>query len=72
MKSIMTNQHESILNFLKKLSVIDYKYRLLEKDKEQFDIFSALQKENDEVRLHSRFLSVLLSPESRHGKKNTF
>jgi hypothetical protein len=32
----------------------------------------ALQKENDEVRLHSRFISVLPSPISRHGQIFTF
>lgn len=63
---------ESINNFLSKLSVIDYKYRLLEKDKEQFNIFTALHKERDEVRLHSRFISVLLSTESRHNKNDAF
>lgn len=68
----MSINSDAIINFLNKLSVIDYKYRLLEKDKEQFNIFSALHKANDEVRLHSRFLSVLLSPESRHNKKLTF
>ncbi|AEA43008.1 PD-(D/E)XK nuclease family protein [Fluviicola taffensis] len=68
----MNQYNEVVLNFLNKLSVIDYKYRLLEKDKEEFNIFSALHKENDEVRLHSRFLSVLLSPESKHNKKDMF
>lgn len=68
----MIETKEKVVNFLNKLSVIDYKYRLLEKDKEQFNIFSALHKENDEVRLHSRFISVLLSPESRHNRKDTF
>lgn len=63
---------ESINIFLSKLSVLDYKYRLHEKDKEQFNIFTALHKERDEVRLHSRFISVLLSPESRHNKNDTF
>lgn len=63
---------ESINIFLSKLSVLDYKYRLLEKDKEQFNIFTALHKERDEVRLHSRFISVLLSPESSHNKNDTF
>jgi hypothetical protein len=63
---------EAVNNFLSKLSVLDYKYRLLEKDKEQFNIFTALHKERDEVRLHSRFISVLLSPESKHNKNHTF
>lgn len=68
----MNFNSELITNFLSKLSVLDYKFRLLEKDKEQFNIFTVLHKERDEVRLHSRFLSVLLSPESRHKKHDTF
>lgn len=59
-------------NFLSKLSVINYKYRTLDDHKEQFNIFTALHKDNDEVKLHSRFISVLLSPESKHKKKETF
>lgn len=59
-------------NFLSKLSVIDYKYRTLDENKEQFNIFTALHKENDEVKLYSRFISVLLSPESRHKKDDLF
>ncbi|MFV0538330.1 MAG: PD-(D/E)XK nuclease family protein [Dysgonomonas sp.] len=58
--------------FLSKLSVIDYKYKTLDKSKEQFNIFTALHKENDEVRLYSRFISVLLSPESRHKRNDLF
>jgi hypothetical protein len=61
-----------IQNFLAKLSVIEYKYRTLEAEKEQFNIFTALHKERDEVKLHSRFISVLLSPASTHRKKDIF
>lgn len=59
-------------NFLSKLSVIEYKYRILGSNEEQFNIFTALHKQNDEVRLHSRFLSVLLSPISKHKKGGIF
>lgn len=59
-------------NFLSKLSVIEYKYRILDSKEEQFNIFTALHKQNDEVRLHSRFISVLLSPISKHNKKEVF
>lgn len=38
----MKYQEDLIQNFLSKLSVLDYKFRLLEKDKEEFNIFSAL------------------------------
>ena len=62
---------ENLNDLLSKMSVIEYKYRALEESKEQFNIFTALHKENDERRLHSRFISVLLSPKSSH-KKNIF
>lgn len=61
-----------IQSFLSKLSVIESKYRTLDDSKEQFNIFKALHKENDEENLHSRFLSVLLSPKSSHKKGNVF
>jgi len=59
-------------NLLSKLSVIEYKYHILDSNEEQFNIFTALHKQNDEVRLHSRFLSVLLSPISKHKNGDTF
>ncbi len=59
-------------NFLSKLSVIEYKYQILDSNEEQFNIFTTLHKQNDEVRLHSRFLSVLLSPISKHKNGDTF
>lgn len=44
-----------------------------EKQQEQkFNIFSALHQENDEVRLHSRFIAYLLNPEGNHGMGNKF
>lgn len=58
--------------FLSQLSVLEYKYHILESYDEQFNIFSALHRVNDEVRLHSRFISVLLSPLSRHKKNDQF
>lgn len=66
----LVNEREQ--NFLSKLSVINYKYRTLDENNEQFNIFTALHKENDEVRLYSRFISVLLSPESRHKRNDLF
>lgn len=44
-----------------------------EKQQEQkFNIFSALHQENDEVRLHSRFIAYLLNPVGNHGMGNKF
>jgi hypothetical protein len=38
----------------------------------RFNIFTALHKEHDEVNLHSRFISYLLSSESGHGMSSFF
>lgn len=43
-----------------------------EKEKNRFNVFTALYKHNEEVRLHSRFISYLLSPISGHDMKDVF
>jgi len=45
---------------------------MLEDRDEKFNIFSALHKDHDERRLHSRFISVLLQPKGRHGNSIRF
>lgn len=62
----------NIQHFLSKLSLVDEKYRLKDSEKEQFNIFAALHKTRAEVELHSRFISVLLSPLSSHKRKDLF
>ncbi len=44
----------------------------IERDKDRFNVFTALHKERDEVNLHSRTISYLLSPTSGHGMGTTF
>ena len=61
-----------IQSFLSKLSILEYKYKLKESNEEQFNIFTALYKNNDEVKLYSRFISVLLSPKGSHNNKSLF
>jgi PD-(D/E)XK nuclease superfamily len=39
---------------------------------EKFNIFSILHKENEEKRLHSRFIAALLDPEGSHGMRYKF
>ncbi|WP_088656312.1 PDDEXK-like family protein [Geofilum rhodophaeum] len=58
--------------FLKELSIIRKKYQAIADREEKFNIFSALHKTHDERRLHSRFISVLLQPNGRHGHKTNF
>ncbi|MFT7680902.1 MAG: hypothetical protein ACI935_000335 [Moritella dasanensis] len=40
--------------------------------KPQFNLFSVLRSESDEVRLHSRFLGEILNPAGTHGHKDKF
>ena len=57
--------------FLNKIKPIKNKYDQ-EREKNRFNIFTALHKGHDEVRLHSRFISYLLSPNSGHGLEDLF
>lgn len=41
-------------------------YQALLAEPEHYNLFSVLRSKNDEVRLHSRFLTDLLNPEGRH------
>jgi len=43
-----------------------------QRNKDRFNVFTALHKEYDEVNLHSRFISYLLSQESGHGMEGAF
>lgn len=60
---------ESLLNKLKAVYKTHEENR---KSGEQFNIFSSLYKPSEEVRLHSRFLSVLLQPKGSHGFEDCF
>jgi hypothetical protein len=54
--------------FLQELNIIRKKYEEKELQKEQFNVFTILRDESDEVKLHSRFISSLLS----YKKKNEY
>lgn len=58
--------------FLKELEIIRKEFKMLSDREEKFNIFTALHKEHDERRLHSRFISVLLQPKGKHGQKELF
>ncbi|WP_045409770.1 PD-(D/E)XK nuclease family protein, partial [Vibrio jasicida] len=58
---------------LKKISLINLKYeKLQEINESNFNVFSILRKENDEVALHSRFIGELLNPKGTHNQASTF
>lgn len=51
---------------LRDMNIIRKKYDEIEKNKDDFNVFSVLRKDSDEVYLHSRFLSALLDPNGPH------
>lgn len=60
-------------DLLKHISLINLKYEKLQETKgNDFNIFSILRKENDEVALHSRFIGELLNPDGTHSKGFVF
>jgi hypothetical protein len=64
------NTINQLLNEIKTISE-SYK-RVAEATGENFNIFSVLQMESDEVKTHSRFLAELLNPKGSHGQKDVF
>lgn len=60
-------------NFMAQLKEIESRYKAEKEYAEnKFNIFSALHKKHDEKYLHSRFISYLLSPTSKHGMGTIF
>lgn len=53
-------------------TIFDSYKRVAEATGENFNIFSILQVESDEVGTHSRFIAELLSRKGRHGQKEKF
>jgi hypothetical protein len=64
----------NIINqLLNEIQTISESYkRVAEATGENFNIFSVLQMERNEVRTHSRFLAELLNPKGNHGQKDVF
>ena len=52
---------------LERINVLRDKIVTRNADKETFNIFTCLRKYNDEVKLHSRFISSLIDPHGYHG-----
>lgn len=64
---------EAIKHLLGKLGVIAFKYQKInEQNNDNFNIFSLLRNDRDEVNLHSRFISELLNKNGTHGKGAVF
>ena len=64
---------DTINQLLNEIQTISESYkRVAEATGENFNIFSVLQMERNEVKTHSRFLAELLNPKGSHGQKDVF
>lgn len=67
------SEYASMNQLLNEVQTISKTYnRIAEATGENFNIFSTLEVESDEVRTHSRFLAELLDPKGSHGQKDEF
>lgn len=57
---------KNIKYLLRDINIVRKKYEEREKNEDNFNMFTILRKESDEVYLHSRFLSALLDPNGSH------
>jgi len=63
----------SLQFLIKQIEIIEYKYQKInEQSVDNFNIFSILRQEKDEVNLHSRFIYELLNPKGSHNQGDTF
>ncbi|MEL1242363.1 PD-(D/E)XK nuclease family protein [Flavobacterium flavipallidum] len=62
---------QNLENLLASIKDVKIKYDN-ENEKNKFNVFDALHKRTDEVNLHSRFISYLICPKSKHGQKKFF
>lgn len=57
---------KNIQYLLRDINIVRKKFEEKEKNEDNFNMFTILRKESDEVYLHSRFLSALLDPNGPH------
>jgi len=63
----------SLQFLIKQIEIIEYKYQKINENSiENFNIFSILRRENDEVNLHSRFIYELFNPKGLHPQRDIF
>lgn len=65
--------NEPLITIIDKIQTINKEEAELQKNKGgDFNIFTILRKENDEVNLHSKFIYELMRHDATHGQKNLF
>lgn len=61
------NNIKNLNYLLRDINVLRKKYEERKKNEDNFNLFTILKKDSDEVYLHSRFLSSILDPAGPHG-----
>lgn len=70
---VQSSDIDEVKLLLEKIELINSKYeKELEDIRSEFNIFSILNLESDEVNLHSRFLCELLNPKGSHSQEDYF
>ncbi len=59
-------------HLLKEIELLKKEFDLTREKEEQFNIFSVMYKDHEEVKLHSRFIATLLNPKGSHQMKYKF
>ncbi len=69
----MSDNMEELKKLLEEVRLIHFKYeKILKSDENDFNIFSILRNDSDEVNLHSRFIYEILNPAGVHHKEGIF
>ncbi len=69
----MKTNFDEVKIFIEKIGLINFKYEeILHAREYDFNIFSILRNDNDEVNLHSRFIYEILNPNGTHHKGDLF
>lgn len=63
---------DNLKYLLKEINILNQRIKDREEHEDNFNLFDLMCNRNDEVYLHSRFLSVLLDPQGSHKMKDTF
>lgn len=63
---------ENLKYLLKEINILNQRIKDREEHEDNFNLFDLMCNRNDEVYLHSRFLSILLDPNGSHKMKDTF
>ena len=63
---------DNLKHLLKSIAILNQRIKDRQEHEDNFNLFTLMCKQNDEVHLHSRFLSILLDPRGSHKMSDSF